>query len=81
MPSLFILNVTLIETKLERAEGRGRGREGKARGKRQEGNRPGSYYESTTLGLVIKVLPIDFGEHMLRYHPCDAGERVGRVGR
>lgn len=39
MPSLSILNVTLIETKLERAKGKGKGkgREGKGReGKRQE---------------------------------------------
>lgn len=75
MPSLFILNVTLIETKLERAKGKGR--EGKGKG-RKEG-RP-KERQLHTLGLVIKVPPIYFEEHMLRYHPCDAGERVGRVG-
>lgn len=62
MPSLFILKVTLIETREDKRE------------------RQGSYYQSTKLWLVITVLPIDFGEPMLRYHPCDAGERVGRVG-
>lgn len=60
MPSLFILNVTLMETKLKRAKGKGREREGKGKGRGRESNRQGSYYESTTLGLVIKVLPIDF---------------------
>lgn len=66
MPSLLILNVTLIETRLQRARGKGKARQ-KAR-QLLPIYYAGAGYQGT------------FGESMLRYHPCDAGGRVGQEG-